>query len=255
MGKNTGNKKGSKEEYLNVWDYAKNYDHSKILKEINDYFGFIYDKDEMDELGLYLQICIKKSRPMYLHGYVLTSALNKYIENNDLDNFIILETGTARGFSSLCMAKILEKFNKEGSIYTIDIENYNNSQYWNCILDDEGKHTKPQLLDKWGKTRDRYLKFKMGDSKNVLNELNLDRIHFSFLDARHNYEYVKMEIDFVQNKQISGDVIVCDDYTESQYPGIVKAIDEFLEKGLYNHKIFYGNDGTKKRGYVYMIKK
>ena len=58
-----------------------------------------------------------------------------------------------------------------------------------------------------------------------------------------------------ESKQQTGDVIVCDDYTITQFPGICKAIDEFLAKGKYDSKIFYGNDGKKNRGYVYMVKK
>ena len=39
-----------------------------------------------------------------------------------------------------------------------------------------------------------------------------------------------------------------------QFPEICKAIDEFLSIGEYKSKIFYGNDGIKERGYVYMVK-
>ena len=63
--------RGTKQQYLDVWNFAKSWDHSKTLTEIRDYFGFLYNKDFIDDVGLKLQICIKKSRPMYLHGYVL----------------------------------------------------------------------------------------------------------------------------------------------------------------------------------------
>ena len=63
------------------------------------------------------------------------------------------------------------------------------------------------------------------------------------------------ELEFTESKQQLGDVIVCDDYTKTQFPEIVKAVDEFIKKGNYDYKIFYGDDGHKKRGYVYLSKK
>jgi hypothetical protein len=248
-------KKGIRQDYLDLSKFAKEYDHSNTINEIKNYFGYIYDKDEMDYLALYLQICVKKSRPMYLHGYVLTSALYKYINDNPMDYYTILETGTARGFSSICMGKILHENNKKGVVHTIDILSHRKTMYWNCILDEDGMQTRHELLHRWKNIRDNHIMFHAGDSKVILTELDLKRINFAFLDARHNYDYVKMELDYVKTKQESGDVIVCDDYTTPQYTGIIKAIDEFLEEGLYEHKIFYGNDGTKNRGYVYMKKK
>ena len=51
----------------------------------------------------------------------------------------ILEVGTSKGFSSLCMAKSLEDSKKNGKIFTIDILAHDKEIYWNCISDYEGK--------------------------------------------------------------------------------------------------------------------
>ena len=64
-------------DYLKLWDFVKTHNYGNILEELEKYFNFIYDKNEMNDIGLKLQIAVKKSRPMYLHGYVLSSALNK----------------------------------------------------------------------------------------------------------------------------------------------------------------------------------
>ena len=74
----------------------------------------------------------------------------------------------------------------------------------------------------------------------------IDRIHFAFLDGAHFYKDLKNELEFTESKQQSGDIIVCDDYTKTQFPEICKAIDEFLLKNKYESKIFYGNDIKKK---------
>jgi len=248
--------------YLQLGEYAKNYDHSQFLEEIEQYFGFLYKKDEMDYIGIHLQVVDKGqhgSKPMYLHGYVLSSALNKYINDNkeNLTDLTILETGTARGFSAIVMAKMLEKYNLNGIIHTTDLIPHDTPQFENCLKAAllQRHISRVECIQEWSNISEKYIQFHSGDSTQILNNLNLNRIHFAFLDGAHYYENVKHELEYVCNRQLSGDVIVCDDYTLTQFPGICKAIDEFLGKDLYNYKVFYGNDGRKLRGYVYMIKK
>ena len=245
--------------YLQLGEYAKNYNHSKTLDEILEYFGYLYDKNDMDNIGLKLQIIDKGpngSKPMYLHGYVISSALQKYINDNSYNNLTILETGTARAFADIIMAKILENNNLHGKIHTVDIIHHNTPQFDNCIKAAQLKQkiSREKCIEEWKDLSDRYINFHTGDSKKILDNLNFERIHFAFLDGHHVYDYVKYELNYVKERQQSGDIIVCDDYTKTQFPEICKAIDEFVSEKLYDFKIFYGDDGTKKRGYVYMIK-
>lgn len=244
-----------KNDYYKLSEFAKNFNYGVILDELKEYFNYLQDKNEIDDIALKLQICIKNSKPMYLHGYVITSALYKYLNDNNYDNITILETGTARGFSSICMAKILEKLNKTGNIYTIDCVN----KFNNCLKSAELRReiTINECVEEWKGLVDKYINFINGDSNKELITLDkkIDRINFAFLDGAHYYKDLKNELEFTQSKQQVGDIIVCDDYTKSQYPEICKAVDEFLNTYNYESKIFYGNDGTKKRGYVYMIKK
>ena len=213
----------------------------------------------MDNLALQLQITQKKSRPLYLHGYVISSALQDYLSNNinNLQNINILETGTARGFSAIVMSKILQNNNILGTVNTLDLIPHQKKVFGNCFpaVRLQRHLSREEILKPYQMLVDKYIKFYDGDSMEILNNLTLDRIHFAFLDGHHIYSYVKFELDYVSQRQESGDIIICDDYTKEQFPGIVQAIDEFIEKGLYNYKIFYGDDGIKKRGYVYLKKK
>ena len=73
---------------------------------------------------------------------------------------------------------------------------------------------------------------------------------------KSDYKHLNIELQWTKKRQEKDDIIICDDYTINnngsyQYPGIIKAVDEFSG---YDRKIFYGNDGNKKRGYVYFKK-
>ena len=242
--------------YLKLYNFAKNYDHSIFLGELKKEFNYLYNKKEMDILALQLQITQKKSRPLYLHGYLISSALQNYLDIN-IKNITILETGTARGFSSIIMSKILQKNNILGTVNTLDLIPHQKKVFGNCFpaVRLQRRLSRDEILKPYQMLVDKYIKFYDGDSMETLNNLTLERIHFAFLDGHHIYTYVKFELEYVSQRQLSGDIIICDDYTKEQFPGIVQAIDEFIEFGLYDYKIFYGDDGIKKRGYVYLKKK
>ena len=92
----------------------------------------------------------------------------------------ILETGTARGFSSLCMAMALKHSNRKGKIHTVDIIHNDIPIYWNCIKDEEGKHIRKDLFKntEYYELFD-YIKFYTGRTVNVLNSININRFLWS----------------------------------------------------------------------------
>ncbi len=219
--------RGSPETYLQLWNYAK----AQVYPEIDAYedeVGYKIDTDFYNDLGLHTQVCIKGSNICYAHGRVVYSTLRKFIADNPQDFYTILETGTARGFSALCMAKALQDAGVKGSITTYDIIPHNQLLYWNCIDDHKkGLQTRQQLLEPW-KDLLHYIRFISGDTKTTLKRSEVD---FAFLDGGHTYEDVCHEFSRLVNPK----VVVFDDYTPSQFPGVCKAIDETPLKKRYLH--------------------
>ena len=244
----------SDKKYMELSNFAKSFNYGTILDDVKSFFGYLHDKDEVDDIGLKLQICVKNSKPMYLHGFVISSALHQYLEQNNYNNITILETGTARGFSSVMMARIMQNFNIDGTIHTLD----HVDRFDNCLKAAQLNRSVSinECVEEWKPIVDKYIVFEKGDSNKKLKQLSdtLTRINFAFLDGAHYYKHLTNELNFTEKRQLIGDVIVCDDYTKTQFPEICKAIDDFLNNGKYEHKIFYGDDGTKKRGYVFMKK-
>ena len=144
-------KLGTKQDYLNIYEKTINFDYPQIEKYQNK-SGFSISKPWIDELALHTQVVKKASKINYQHGKVLYSTLRKYLSENFLEEINIFESGTARGFSSICMSKALIDSNQKGTIYTTDIIPHLKKMYWN-IIDDHtrGKLTRLQLLEKWNK--------------------------------------------------------------------------------------------------------
>ena len=149
------------------------------------------------------QIVIKGSELNYAHGRVLYSELRNYLnKQNKLTNISIIETGTARGFSSLCMAKALQDSNIEGSIITFDVLPHRRRMIWNCIADHIiGPQTREQLLKPWNDLMERYITFVEGYSQIELPKICKSRIHFAFLDGAHTFNDVMFEFKAIKDYQ------------------------------------------------------
>ena len=213
--------------------------------------GFSINADWMHDLALHTQVVIKESDLCYQHGRILYSTLSKYLHDNPInhpsEHIHIWETGTARGFSALCMAKALSEHERSGTIYTFDVLPHVSKMYWNCIDDLDGPKTRHELLEPWQDLVARHLIFHQGDSIHELPKVQTARIHFAFLDGMHTYEDVLFEFEQIKNCQHTGDVIVYDDYSPMQFPGLVKAVDEICESYGYSRITLNANE---ERGYV-----
>ena len=64
-----------------------------------------------------------------------------------------------------------------------------------------------------------------GYSKIILNQIDLKKIDFVFLDGGHSYETVKEDLHILTSKLKKNSIIVCDDYNVLHY-GVKKAVDE-----------------------------
>jgi predicted O-methyltransferase YrrM len=246
------NLKAEKDRYIQLAIDAKKEKYPEI--ELYEHkSGFQIDKQWLNNLALHTQVVIKKSKICYAHGKVLYSSLSKYVnEHQNIININILETGTARGFSSLCMAKALEDNNKEGTIMTFDVLPHNSKMFWNCIDDHDGPKTRRELLSSWSSLLERYIVFCQGDTRIEMKKTKFERIHFAFLDGFHTYNDIYFEYNEVKGYQKTGDIIIFDDYTPKMYPGLVKAVDEICQTDDYLKIVI---KSSNNRGYVIAEKK
>lgn len=224
--------RASREDYLDLWQKARQSDPEPIAG-IEQETGFAIDKDWLDELALHTQIVKKRSELAYSHGRLLYSLLRQYIARTHEPFFTIFETGTARGFSALCMAKALEDSGVDGRIVTLDVLPHLKAQIWNCIDDHERPKSRAELLEPW-KNLSRRILFMQADTLYFAPRVGLDRIHFAFLDAQHTRKAVLAEFAAVERSQRTGDMVFFDDVTPELFPGVVSAVRSIEESGRYD---------------------
>ncbi len=223
-----------------------------LVATLGERFGKLPDAEFVDELALATQVVPKDEELDWSHGFLLYAALTGYLERVDSGRPVtIFETGTARGFSAVCMAKALRDAGGSGTILTVDMLHAERPLFWNSIADADGPTTRLELLDPWADLVEDYVVFLRADVAVALEQLGLARIHFAFLDAEHTYDAVRDELAFVAAHQRAGDVIVCDDYTPREFPEIVQAVDELAASGAYELERFAS---SQARGYAYLEK-
>ncbi len=240
----------SAERFLDLAGRARR--NPDLLAHLGDRFGRLPEPAFVDELALATQVVPKEDGLDWSHGFLLYAALRSYLDRALPDRPVtIFETGTARGFSAICMAKALHDAARTGTILTVDILHAERPIYWNNIADAEGPRTRLELLERWSDLVEDHVVFLRGDVSVALEQVGLARIHFAFLDAEHTYEAVRDELAFVDAHQEAGDVIVCDDYTPGEFPEIVRAVDELAASGVYELESFAS---SPERGYAYLQK-
>ena len=243
--------RGNKEQYLSLYREVK----EKRYPEIDNFIGDSkIDETFINELALLTQITIKGSDLNYQHGRIIYFLLENYIKKNEnLTNHInLLDIGTARGFSSIIMSKIMSEHDYISSIFTFDILPHNKKMYWNCIADTQyGKQTRDNLLKSY-KALTKKITFITGTTKEKLKNIKVDRINFAFVDGSHEYEDVSFEYEYISNRQTKGDIIFFDDVTENKFNGIVKLINEISLTNTYNITKL---QSSEHRGYAIAEKK
>lgn len=240
----------SRERFLDLAGQARRND--ALVTMFGKRFGYLPDPAFVDEVALATQVVPKDEELDWSHGFLLYAALRSYLARSPPERAVtIFETGTARGFSTICMAKALRDAGRAGTILTVDVLHAERPIYWNSIADAEGPRTRLELLEPWSELVEDHVVFLRGDVSVALEQLGLSRIHFAFLDAEHTYDAVRDELAFVAAHQQPGDVIVCDDYTPREFPEIVRAVDELEATGAYEVWRFASSNA---RGYAYLEK-
>jgi predicted O-methyltransferase YrrM len=239
--------RGSPSDYLDLFEDTRKKSFPDI-DAIEQSTRFAVDTTWLDRLALHTQIVKKNSELTYAHGRLLYSLMRRRIQNEK--HVVALETGTARGFSALCMAKAMQDSGVDGFILSLDVLPHHRRIVWNCIDDTEKLKTRAELLEPWSDLL-KHIVFVQGDTRSTLPRIGLQRIQFAFLDAQHIERSVLQEYDCIKAVQQTGDMIIFDDVTPKTFPGVVAAVDQIDAKGEYSVTRLPISD---QRGYAWSVK-
>ena len=149
------------------------------------------------------------------HGLLLYKLICSH--SNTSRPLVVLDVGTARGFSAMTMARAITDGDLSGHVYTVDIDDHHKSLNWHAAKhapDDPLvglRMTRAEIWDKWFDA-DPAITPITGKSTDVLNDWNHGAISLAFLDGSHAYHDVKRELTLLDNLMAEDGNIVIDDY-------------------------------------------
>ena len=166
---------------------------------------------------------------------------------------IFLEVGVFHGVTARNVCELLHNIHgKEFKYIGLDLfeeshENKDeiipNTKFSNPLKTIFFKYVKRQNPYSLDAVKDLLNKFKdnihliKGNSNKILNEIDMKKIDYVFLDGGHEYNTVKNDLECCKEVILSNGVILCDDYDLSYAPGVKKAIDEFIENNSFKCSI------------------
>jgi predicted O-methyltransferase YrrM len=233
-------------EYRRRWAEAKSVAYP-VVDQYEIECTAAIDPEWFQELALLTQVPIKSSGICYQHGRLLYATLVRYMREHGREHLTIVETGTARGFSALCLAKAMHDTGASGKIITFDVLPHETKILWNCVLDASGPRTRAELLHEYADLLTRFVIFHRGDSTRQMPKMSASRINLAFLDSVHEYEHVMAEWSAIRGRQLPGDLIFFDDYTPDVYPGVVSAADDICRTGGYSTRVI---ETDRRRRYL-----
>lgn len=76
-----------------------------------------------------------------------------------------------------------------------------------------------------------------GTSLDVLKNFTDDYFDFMYIDANHEYNYVKQDLEICKYKTKHNGIISGHDYNETTFPGVYKAVNEFCKNNNTNIEV------------------
>ena len=131
---------------------------------------------------------------------------------------VVLDVGTARGFSAITMARAMLDGELEGRVYSVDVIGHDEPLNWHGTKQDADeplagvKISRSEIWGRWFAEESGLVTTVCGKSTEVLRGWRHGPIDCAFLDGSHEYEDVRDELEALDSLMAEGGVIVVDDF-------------------------------------------
>jgi predicted O-methyltransferase YrrM len=182
--------------------------------------GFAVPRSRLEAAARVLACPLKKSPPNWQHGRVVYAAARQSLAGRPA-SVLLLDIGTAKGFSALLMAWAVSDAGRADRIVSVDVLDPAARVARNSVAELEGLKTVHEFVAPWLPSGP-LVEFRGGGSEAWLSAAPPGApIGFAFIDGRHDRAAVSAEAAAIAARQAPGDVIVFDDL---QIPGIADAV-------------------------------
>lgn len=196
---------------------------------LEERLGVALDRDRLEAAARVLSCPFKAAEPNWQHGRVIYAVTLSTVQGRRGELLTLLDIGTAKGFSALCLQWALNDSDALGEVVSLDVLDPMDRVRRNTVAEVDGLKTLHEVLAPWPEAR--RIRFeKLTGPPNILSRGaggwltgHTQRITVAYVDGKHTYEAVSWEASLLAQRQQVGDVIIFDDI---QVPGVAKAVDQ-----------------------------
>ena len=183
-----------------------------VVDEIEKKLGYRLDPVKLLPAAEILACPVKVNPPNWQHGRILYAVARDYLKRveDEAVPVTILDIGTAKGFSALCLQWALEDSGVEGRVHSVDVVGPLERRWRNTVL--EVGQAQPMTLNEILKPWPEVSKIKFYGMTSLRWLFGAPgRINLAFVDGKHRADVVAQEAKLLSSRQVLGDVIVFDD--------------------------------------------
>lgn len=190
---------------------------------VEERMGFALEQDRLLEAARVLACPLKVNAPNWQHGRVLYAALRHRLAAwTTSAPASVLDIGTAKGFSALCMHWALVDSGIAGRVHSVDVV-HPDAAAWRNTVAEVGRDqplSLPEILAPWGEALE--VRFHGMTGVRWLQMNSGLRLAFAFVDGKHDGSVVRQEASMIAGAQLPGDGLVFDDV---HIPGVRAAAE------------------------------
>lgn len=169
--------------------------------------GYAVDRDRLLAAARVLACPVKANPPNWQHGRVLYAAARQAFAGTR-GRVMVLDIGTAKGFSAVCLKWALDDAGVAGHVVSVDVIDPRSRDARNTVGELEAPRTLTELLEPWPEAAGISFLCSMGIA---YLEKYAGRIEFAFVDGKHTASVVWREGELLAARQHAGDVVIFDD--------------------------------------------
>lgn len=150
---------------------------------------------------------VKANPPNWQHGRVLYALTRQYL-TNATGPVQLLDIGTAKGYSALCLQWALKDARVHGRVTSVDVMEPMDAVRRNTVAEVDGLKTLHEILAPWPDAQK--IDFLCSTGQKWLSG-HPGRVHVAFVDGKHSYDAVSWEGALLGERQQTGDLVLFDD--------------------------------------------
>src|SRR5262245_2226269 len=161
----------------------------QVMDALEQRYGYAIDRAKLEHAARVLACPVKQHAPNWQHGRLLYAVASEYL-SRATGPVSMLDIGTAKGFSALCLQWALNDSLLSGHVTSLDVINPAERVKRNTIAELDGPRTLEETLMPWPESKQ--IQF-LGETGIRWLHHRKERVHFAFVDGKHSGSVVQAE--------------------------------------------------------------